>query len=169
MQQILRKWGTPITLVLLLALLAFGAWWGWRALTRPIAPAKPTPCVSQSVSVLKSGSLSVRVYNGGGKAGLAGSTAAFLRSKGFKAPTADNTNEKITTTVIVGPKADDPKVKLLQGFFPNSSVREENRADGTLDVLIGSEFGEIKKDAPTQIDVPTGVVCIQPMPSSTTK
>ena len=96
MQRALRTWGTPITLILLLALLGYGAWWGWNSLTRPPAPVTPDPCVSQSMETLKSTQVTVRVYNGGGKTGLAGSTAAVLRTKGFKVPVVDNTEEVIT-------------------------------------------------------------------------
>lgn len=167
MQRALRTWGTPITLILLLALLGYGAWWGWTSLTRPPAPVVPDPCVSQSMETLKSTQVSVRVFNGGGKTGLAGSTAAVLRTKGFKVPVVDNTTEVITTTVVVGSKADDPQVQLVQGFFPASAVRGDGRVDSTIDVLVGSEFGGIEENAATEIAVPGGQVCLPATPTPT--
>ncbi len=160
MQRALRTWGTPITLILLLALLGYGAWWGWNSLTRPPAPVTPDPCVSQSMETLKSTQVTVRVYNGGGKTGLAGSTAAVLRTKGFKVPVVDNTEEVITNTVVVGKSVDDPQVQLVAGFFPAHALRADDRVDSTVDVLVGSEFGGIEETAATEITVPGGQVCL---------
>src|SRR3954463_14231225 len=75
-------WQTPITLVVLLGILAGGAWWGWNSLTR--STAEPN-CVVQKPpnSRLVPKQVVVNVYNGGAKAGTAARTAAELKRRGF--------------------------------------------------------------------------------------
>lgn len=160
MQRALRMWGTPITLIALIALLAYGAWWGWNALTRPITEPKPDPCVTTSASVLNATQVTIRIYNGGGRQGLAGSTAAQLRTKGFRVPTVGNTEEKVGATVIVGMAEGNPEVALVAGFFPGATIRADQRVDSTVDVLVGSEFGGFNTDAPVEVAVPGGVACL---------
>lgn len=161
MQRIVRMWVTPITLLLLLGVLGYGAWWGWRNLTRPAAPVQRDPCVTQSVGPdLTPDKVTVRVYNGGGKTGLAKSVRAQLQASGFKVPYHGNASDKITGTVIVGASADYPEVKLVAGFFPESTIRADQRADRSVDVLVGSAFVGFNDKAPTSIPVPGGTVCL---------
>ncbi len=166
MQQYARKLATPITLFVLLGLLCFGAWWGYKSLTKPVPPAPLTPCVTQNVgSSLLSSSVQVRVKNGGYRQGLAASVGALLKAKGFDVITTTNTSERVKKTIIVGAVATDPEVKLVYAFFPGSSIRTDGRADHTVDVLVGTQFTSVATAAPTSIAVPSGKVCL-PSPSS---
>jgi len=80
----------------------------------------PTSCASQTIAgSLTSGQVSVRVYNGGSKAGLAKSIQTQLVGKGFLVPYIGNTQEAVLQTTIVGGSADDPEVQLVAAFFPN--------------------------------------------------
>lgn len=156
----LRTWGTPITLVVLIGLLAFGAWWGWTNLTRPIV-AKTEPCVSQSVgSELSTEMVTVRVYNGGRRTGLARSVSAQLTAQGFKVPYAGNTKEEVKATIIVGANATDPEVLLVAAFFPGSTIRADQRVDHSVDVLVGDDFAGFNDQAARTIEVPGGTVCL---------
>lgn len=166
MSSSLRTWSTPLALVALVAFLIFGTAWGWKHVTAPVVPKPPAPCVTQEMTVLESTSVTVRVYNGGGQTGLAGSTGALLRNRGFKVPVVDNTEEAVTTTIIVSANEDDPQALLVAGFFNGATIRADGRAQATVDVLVGSDFGGINENAPTSIEVPGGVVCL-PSPTPT--
>lgn len=164
-QRVLKALVTPVTLLALLAVLLYGAWWGYKSFTaEPPAP-EPTPCVTQSATVLKSADVSVRVLNGGFTSGLAGKVSANLKAKGFKILRVGNTDERIKATVIVGKDAESPEVKLLTALFPKSEARPDGRVDGTVDVLVGSEFAGIDDKAPVEIAVPGGSVCLPASPS----
>ncbi|NLA29563.1 MAG: LytR C-terminal domain-containing protein [Propionibacterium sp.] len=153
-----RRWATPVTLILLLSMLGYGLWWGWHQLTRPLV--EPTVCVTQSASVLFSTQVTVQVLNGGSAAGLAGQVTGQLADYGFKTKAATNTNEQVPTTIIVGASADSPEVLLVAGFFVDAQTRGDDRKDGTVDVLLGDVYPGFYDEAPTEIEVPGGVICV---------
>ncbi|WP_341728641.1 LytR C-terminal domain-containing protein [Brooklawnia sp.] len=153
-----RRWAAPITLLLLLALLGYGLWWGWNQLTRPFA--NSNPCVTQSASVLITTQVTVQVFNGGSQAGLASQVSEQLAYHGFKTKSPANTNEQVGATVIVGASADSPEVQLVAGFFVDAQTRGDERTDGTVDVLLGDSYAGFNDAAPTSIDVPGGVICV---------
>ena len=160
MRSSLRRWATPITLLMLLGLLGWGLWWGWQQLSRPAQVVPAAPCVTQSASVLTSTQVTVQVMNAGSVAGLAGQVTEQLRNKGFTTKPAANTDEPVGNTVVVGATADEPAVQLVLGFFPGAEVRVDGRTDGTVDVLVGDSFGGFNDAAPTEIGVPGGTVCL---------
>lgn len=169
MRSLWRRWATPITLLLLLGFLGYGLWWGWQQLTRPPQVAPPQPCVTQSASVLTSAQVKVQVFNGGTAAGRAGQITEQLKNKGFVTKAAANTNEKVGATIIVGAAEDEPAVKLVAAFFPESQLRADARTDGTVDVLVGDNFAGFNDQAPTEIGVPGGTICVpSASPSSST-
>jgi len=156
----LRKWASPITLLMLLGLLGWGLWWGWQQLSRPAQVVPAAPCVTHSASVLTSTQVTVQVMNAGTVAGLAGQITEQLRNKGFTTKPPRNTDGPIDNTVVVGATADEPAVQLVLGFFPGAEVRPDGRTDGTVDVLVGDTFGGFNEAAPTEIGVPGGTVCL---------
>lgn len=161
MQRYLRLFGTPITLLFLLGVLAYGAWWGYRNVMAPFPGSTPDPCVTQNVGKqLKSSQVSVRVLNGGTQVGLAGRVGAQLTTAGFKVTDVGNTSEVVASTVVVGASKNAPEVKLVLGFFKGATVRADQRKDGTVDVLVGDKFGGFNTKASRQISVPGGVVCL---------
>lgn len=160
MRRTWRRWATPVTLLLLLVVLGWGLWWGWEQLTRPVQTAPPPACIPQSASVLTSDRVTVQVLNGGRVAGQAGQITEQLKNKGFvtKAPT--NAGEAVGNTIVIGSSADAPAVQLVLGFFPEAEARGDDRTDGTVDVLIGENFAGFNDEAPTEIGVPGGTVCV---------
>lgn len=155
-----RRWATPITLLLLLGALGWGLWWGWEQLARPPEIKPPAPCVTRSASVLASGQVTVRVFNGGQVAGRAGQITEQLKNKGFVTKSPANATEAVDHTIVVGSAADAPEVQLVIGFFPEAEARGDGRTDGTVDVLVGDNFAGFNDGAPTEIGVPGGTVCI---------
>lgn len=155
-----RRWATPITLLLLLGFLGYGLWWGWQELTRPPTIPSAPPCVVQTVSALNTTQVRVKVFNGGTTAGLAGQITEQLKAKGFATLSPANTAEQPPTTIIVGSGPEAPEVLLVQGFFPASEVRGDARTDGTVDVLVGDNFPGFNAEAPMEVEVPGGTVCV---------
>ena len=81
--RIFRLIATPVILLGLLGLLAWGALWGWKALTAPIPSPSPTPCVTQTVETLTGQSVYVRIFNAGFTTGAAGRLRDALESRAF--------------------------------------------------------------------------------------
>lgn len=156
---------TPITLLVLLGILGFGAWWGYREISKPLPGNVPTPCVTTPAKELTSSQVAVRVLNGGYTTGLGTKVGKALEVKGFKVLFTGNSKERIKKTVIVASTADAPEAKLVLGFFKDATIRPDARVDATVDVLVGSEYGDMNADAPTSIAVSSGSVCVPVMPS----
>lgn len=166
--RVLRALRTPVTLLVLLAVLGLAAWWGYKQVMTPIPPTPPTPCVPQAVEsgLLQSTQVTVRVLNGGGKRGLAGEVAGQLRTSGFIVSNVGNTDESIEQTVIVVQSKDNPEAKLVLEFFPKSVVREDPaRVDHGVDVLLGTKFEGVNTKAPTSLKVAEATVCLPAKPT----
>ncbi len=160
--RIFRIARTPITLLILLGILCYGAYWGYTNVLAPVAPAPPTPCVDQSVpgGRLKSSQVSVNVFNGGDRKGLAGDVARHMRTKGFKVDKTDNTAEKVQKTVIVGSDAKNPEVLFVKTFFKGATTRGDKRADHSVDILVGNKYRGFNSKAKTTYAVKASSVCL---------
>jgi len=160
--RIFRIVRTPITLLLLLGVLCYAAWWGYTNVLRPISPAPAQPCVDQSLTKgqLKSSQVTVKVFNGGNKRGLAGDVGRALRGRGFNVVRTTNTAEKISKTVIVGADPKNPEVLLVKGFFKGAVVKGDKRADHTVDVLVGNKYGGFNKGAKRTYTVNAETLCL---------
>ena len=160
--RVFRLVRTPLTLLVLLGVLCYGAWWGYTNVLKPVPPAAPTPCVPQTVQKgeLRATQVTVSVYNGGTKKGLAGDVGRSLRDRGFKVLRTTNTGEKIQKTVIVGAGAKNPEVLLVKAFFKKSVVKVDKRPDHSVDVLVGNQYGGFNKNAATTFPVKAKTVCL---------
>jgi hypothetical protein len=160
---------TPITLLILLGVLCYGAWWGYTNVIKSPPPIPPTPCVNQRVSQgeLKSSQVTVSVYNGGSKKGLAGDVGRALRAHGFKVAKTSNTGQKISKTVVLGAGAKNPEVLLVMGFFKNAQIKVDKRPDHSVDVLVGNDYGGFNKKGKDTLRVRTRTVCLPPQASTT--
>ena len=167
--RIFRIVRTPITLLLLLGVLCYAAWWGYTNVLRPIPPAPAQPCVDQRLTKgqLKSSQVTVKVFNGGSKRGLAGDVGRALRDRGFNVIRTTNTAEKISKTVIVGADPKNPEVLLVKGFFKEAVVKGDKRADHTVDILVGNKYGGFNKSAKRTYTVDADTLCL-PSQNSTT-
>lgn len=161
-RRVFRMIRTPLTLLILLGILCYGAWWGYTNVLAPVAPLPPPPCVEQNLpnSELRSAQVTVSVFNGGDRRGLAGDVGRSLRDKGFRVQKTANTGENIRETVIVGANAKNPEVVLVKGFFKDATIRADKRTNGTVDVLVGDKYGGFNKKAPTAITVKSSTACL---------
>jgi len=159
-RQIIRVIKTPVTLLLLLAFVGYGAAWGYEHATAP-RPERPlTPCVPIDVGEKLTPELvQVRVLNGGTRGGLAKNTATFLRAYDFKVIKVNNTEERLEQTVIIGNAETDPEVQLLLGFFKDATARGDGRADHVVDVMLGSKSARVTNPKVTSVAV-DGPVCL---------
>jgi hypothetical protein len=160
--RIFRIVRTPITLLILLGVLLYGAWWGYRNIIQPVPKIPPPPCVEQTVAKgqLQASQVTVKVYNGGDRRGLAGDVGRSLRRKGFKVTLTTNTYEKIQKTVVVGSGAKNPEVMFVKSFFKDAVVRADKRTDGSVDVLVGNKYGGFNNNARDTYVVKTKTVCL---------
>ena len=162
---------TPVTLLILLGVLMWGAWWGYTNILAPVPKIPPPPCVEQTLAKgqLKASQVIIKVYNGGDRRGLAGDVGRSLRNKGFKVTLTTNTVEKISKTVIVGANAKNPEVLFVRSFFKDSVVRADKRNDGSVDVLVGNKYGGFNKDAKATYTIKSKTACLAsqtPTPSA---
>lgn len=162
----LRIAATPITLLLLLALVGVAFFFGWKGLTAPMPGDVVPPCVPTDVGkTLTTKSVSVNVINGGYTRGLAGDVGKQLTAKGFNVTDVGNTEDRVKQTVIVGVAKDSPEVKLVAAFFPKSAIQEDaTKVDHSVTVKVGTTYGGFNAKAPTSLPV-TGPVCL-PAPSA---
>lgn len=158
--QVIRILKTPITLLVLLAIVIFGGYWGLHAATMPI-PKNSNPCVSTDVGKeLTPSWVEVRSLNAGGAGNLAKTTATFLRAYGFNVIRVNNSDRDVEKTVVVGNAADSPEVKLVQQFFPGSVTEGDGRADHVVDVLLGTK-PQSAQNPVTTFPV-SGPICLPP-------
>jgi hypothetical protein len=155
-RQVLR---TGIALVVMILILGAGAVWGWRLVSEK-RELMPEPCVTLSMTELKPTSVVVRVYNGGSIRGLAGTTAKVLKSAGFIVTATANTEEAVHNTVVVGVTEDSPEVRLVASYFKNVEIRADNRADHSVDVLVGEADAPLAETPLTSVTLPSGTACV---------
>ena len=157
-RQIVRVLKTPVTLLLLLAILGYGAKWGYDQATKDTS--KPdAACVMQDVGdYLTSDKVTVRVLNGGETGGHAKNARFFLISHGFHVTHYNNSDRKVETTTVIGNSADDPEVKLVAQMFDGAVTEGDGRADHVVDVILPTKF-EMLETPPTSIPV-DGPVCL---------
>lgn len=161
-RQIVHVLKTPVTLILLLAILGYGAAWGYEHATAPRPERAVDPCIMTDVGdKLTPEHVKVRVLNAGLRGGLARTTAGYLRAYGFTVVKINNTSERIEKTVIVGSTEDDPEVQLLLGFFEDATVRGDGRADHVVDVLLATNSRRISDPKVLSVKV-DGPVCLAP-------
>ncbi|WP_316669789.1 LytR C-terminal domain-containing protein [uncultured Propionibacterium sp.] len=164
----MRRWYTPVILVVLVVFVAFAGWWGVRMFTEPLDPT--SACETTSLTVLRTDQVQVRVYNAGTVKGQATTIAAQLESAGFVINSTGNAeDDDYTGTTIVGASGDDPQVQLVASFFPGAAISTDNRQNGLVDVVVTDDLGQgFKADAATGIDVPSGSVCLPVAQASAT-
>jgi len=162
-KKVVRMLSTPITLIILLGLLASGVWWGYKTVTARVVGPPPPSCVVMPMTELTTSSVTVNVYNSGDQRGLAGRVADALRTGGFMVGTVDNADNKVLTILIVGAAADNPEVQLVAGWFVDPEIQADDRPDHTVDIYVGNGYNETTSmvpEAPTSLQVPSGEVCL---------
>ena len=166
-RQVIRVLKTPVTLIILLAILGYGAMWGYQHATMDIAARPAATCVPTDVGAeLTPPKVTVRVYNAGTKSKAASLTRLYLNHYGFRVTSIGNKERELANTLIIGNSADDPEVKLLQQFFVGATAEGDGRSDHMVDVLIMDKT--VRAVQPKTSIAVDGPVCLPPIKSAAT-
>lgn len=105
----------------------------------------PTEIGTSPPSDLEPGDVRVLVLNGVGEPGLAGSMAAFLKSRGFEVPEPGNVTEfnpAQRDVIVRHTPATRPQAGLVADFLPDARLEEVDRLDDDVPVVVvvGSDW-----------------------------
>ena len=166
--RLFRLVATPLLLLALVGLLIWGAFWGWRNLTAPLPTPEPTPCVTVSTELVNVTQVSVRVFNAGFTSGLASRVGAKLEDVGFNVVRIENTDERVTRGVIVRTnKENAAAIRLVSSYFAAPEVEYDTRVDGTVDILLASDWGDYGTTPLFQVSAGKGgTTCVVPEASA---
>ncbi|TDE89209.1 LytR family transcriptional regulator [Occultella glacieicola] len=172
--------GALIAALLVIALTAGAMWVG--ILPTPVnipinspepteATAPPGPCPPEGQTYVNFAEITTNVLNGTSRAGLAGTTAAELQARGIVVASQANAESSYAGVVrlVAGPTGlgQAYSVALL---FPESTIVLDERADATVDVVLGGTFemllpaDEVLLDPTVVIPAPQGC---EPLPTAT--
>lgn len=163
MRKVIRVLKTPVTLFILLGILGYGAYWGYHNATADSDQRAAAVCVVQDVGkTLTPDRVTVRVLNGGETGNHAKNTRGFLISENFHVIGYNNSDEKVTTTTVVGNSADSPEVKLVAQMFRDAETKGDGRADHIVDVIVPTQYQDLSKntDNPVRTVAVDGPVCL---------
>lgn len=162
----------PITLFILLALLAGAAWYGAKTVLRQGDKIALTPvCHTEKATGSKQPKISskqveVNVFNAGKTRGVATRTAADLRDRGFVVVKVENapTNVKVAKWEIRA-KSESAQAKLVAEQVKGARIITNKTHDSRIDLYVGDGFKNLTANAPTTITITGSVtVCTTPSP-----
>ncbi len=159
--RIFRLIATPIIMLGLLGALIWGAMWGWKELTAPLPTPTPTPCVTMPADVVTPEQVTLRVFNGGFTSGLASRESQKMRDAGFTVIKVDNVDARVKAPVVRGNKREEPSMTLVASYYENATLDFDDRVDGTVDLLLGSEKPEPVKKPLKEVET-GGSICVVP-------
>jgi len=161
------NWKTPLTMVVLILLLVGGTVVGWHYATQDVpslrdaasADEPETACRTyDSGSKLKTGAVTVNVYNASGIPNLAGQTMTEFVERGFSGGVIENAERKVpgksVLLLAVEPKSAQVRLvrKQLQGKV-RSSAPETTTESTAIDVYLGPKFKGFVRQAPDSVRV----------------
>jgi hypothetical protein len=166
-----RRVRTAITLVILIGLVVWAAWFAWRVVTEPAAKADETEPVTKSpvcaVAVPTEApppeEISVNIYNGTSRNGLASQVARELRVQGYVILDVANDPLNRSVTGVAEVRAADAEnlaVVLIMSQFPGAVFVPEERSGEVIDVVLGEQFETIGPQDPE----PDPESTIEPLP-----
>jgi hypothetical protein len=162
----------PITLFVLLALLAGAAWYGAKNVLGQDDKTALTP-VCHTVKAtgskrpkLSSKQVDVNVYNAGKTRGLATRTAAALRDRGFVVVKVENAGAGVKVAKWeVRAKTKSVQAQLVAAQVKGAKIKTSKTHDSSVDLYVGDHFKNLTKKAPTTITINGSVtVCSTPSP-----
>jgi LytR cell envelope-related transcriptional attenuator len=162
---------TALTLMALLALIAFGGMWAWGAFTEPFPErSRPQACTDTTLKAgesLTPEKVLVSVYNASKRVGLAGLTSDGLKGRGFvidrTGDAPDDTKVAIAQVWTTNPKS--PDAVLVRTYLGKGAriVKAEPLRPG-ITVVVGRKFKEVTKGRKSLELTEDTVVCVPPAP-----
>jgi hypothetical protein len=148
-----RPLRTAITMLLLLGLVAGAAWYGWQNVTEPaggeeedqVVTTTPVCAMAEPEDPPPPEEISINVYNGTNRSGLANQVAREMREQGFVILDVANdpAGRSITGVAEIRAVTDDVAVQYIMSQFPGSVFLPDERQDEAIDVVLGEAFEEI--------------------------
>jgi hypothetical protein len=116
------------------------------------------PCPPVGTMPIAATSVTVNVYNGSGRAGLAGRTLADLVARGFVAGATGNSPEPVRGAGRISyGTAGVAAAYALRDHVPTAELVLDQRADGTVDFAVGEGFDglvDLEELVPVDLAVP---------------
>jgi hypothetical protein len=154
--------GGLITSLLALALVGLAIWFGAVPAPFSVPFSTPTPvdttlgqpCPPQDATPVPYGQITVNVYNGTTRGGLAAATASELESRGLKiAARANDPYGRYYGATLVRSGPDGlAQAYTVAALFPDAVVQLDAREDATVDVTLGSEYDALRPPAEAALD-----------------
>jgi hypothetical protein len=168
-----RQITTAVTMTVLCGVLVVGAVLGWRALFAELpddetAASEPEPsCTTKQVGPgerLRARHVTVSVFNGGTRSGLAGDTQSALERRGFKAGEVGNapSDADVSRVAVWSTEEGSAEARLVaRQFGPRVRVTFSDVDLGPgVDVIVGNDFrGLVKAKRSIKVTTPEDV-CI---------
>ncbi len=170
-----RQITTAVTMIVLCGVLVVAAVAGWRALFADLpgdetASDEPSPsCTTEQVDPgqrIRSVQVTVSVYNGGTRSGLADETLSALRKRGFKAGDVGNapSDTNVKRVAVWSTEENDVEARLVARQFGKKVAVTFSDVDlgPGVDVIVGNKFRgltkakrSIKVKAPQDVCIPS--------------
>lgn len=132
-----------VLVLLLAAIFAFGVLRGWIVLSEPEpAPVAAEECPAGPFTYQSPDTVTVNVYNTTPTPGLATQVSDALAERGFERGTVGNSTVNrvgMTAIIISGPDG-AAAAFTLQQQIPSTQYVQDDRADSTVDVVLGSGY-----------------------------
>ena len=138
----------PLIFLLVLALAALGVWWNVLRQEAERREDVAAACSSAAAAIpsLDPASVTVRVLNASDLSGRAGQVADALENRGFVISEVgnDGSNRDVTGVgeVRYGARGQDA-ARFLSLQQPGVELLRDTRANATVDLVIGPEFGQL--------------------------
>lgn len=165
---------TTLTMLVLLALLVAGGWYGWQELTGgsdPLAEPTPTPestetpsaeCSTPAPVTFRADEVKLSVFNAGAPGGTATAVFGGLTERGFQEGEVGDAPDSVQVdgTVIWARSPRSEEVRLVQAQFEDARVLERSAPLGPgVNVLVGADFSPLVEGAPDRIRRQPAEVC----------
>ena len=176
-----RHLTTAVTLLVLVAILVLGVLLGVKTLFAPLpgsdagASASPSAsCAPKDIAKgqrIRSTQVQVSVFNGGTRSGLADSTMAMLRARGFTPGDVGNAPEEpaVHRVRVFTTDKNDMAAQLVARQFGRATkvtVTDTDLGPG-IDVIVGNGFDKLSKARRVIVARQSSSVCV-PVPSTST-
>ena len=148
----------PLTLLVLVGLLAGAAWFGYKTVLDTPEPVAVRVCTTPDADGkqrIAASQVKINVYNAGDVGGLAGDVSSDLRERGFKIGTVTNApkDAKDRPVEVHGRNKDAPEIQLVLKHLVKPRFVADGRPEAEVDVFVGTEFAGLQKNAPTSLEV----------------
>jgi hypothetical protein len=174
-----RHLTTAVTLLVLVAILVFGVFLGVKSLFAPLpgtgadasATASPTcaPTDIKRGQRIRSTQVQISVFNGGTRSGLADSTMAMLRARGFTSGSVGNAPSDVSVkrVRVFTTEQNDMAARLVARQFGRATKVTVTATDlgPGIDVVVGNGFNKLSKARRVIVARQSSSVCV-PVPDA---